>query len=325
MDFVGVNNNIIFCDLFGGSGVVSKHFKEKGYNIISNDIEYYSYVILRHYIENNNTLSFEKLGYNPFLYLNNLEGIKGFIYNNYSLGGTKGNKYERQYFSDDNACKIDAIRKKIKDWYNMGRITKEEYYYLLASLIESSDKVANTASIYESFLKKLKATAKEKFKLLPLEMVIYQGNRTYRVYNCDANILINSIKGDVLYLDPPYNFRKYDTNYHILETIALDDNPSIKGKSGIRCELTKRSKYCSRKHAYFALEEVICKAKFKYVLLSYNDEGIISTKDIKSIMSKYGKYKCYSRKHKRFKADSNRKYSRNYTTEYIHCLEKNNF
>ena len=42
-------------------------------------------------------------------------------------------------------------------------------------------------------------------------------------------------------------------------------------------------------------------------------------------MSKYGNYKCYERKHKRYKADKNREYLKNYTIEYIHCLEKTNF
>ena len=57
----------------------------------------------------------------------------------------------------------------------------------------------------------------------------------------NSNDLIKKISGDILYLDPPYNNRKYDTNYHILETIALYDNPKIKGKTGIRVEDTKKS------------------------------------------------------------------------------------
>ena len=71
------NNNIVFCDIFAGTGVVSKYFKEKGYNIISNDIQFFSYVILKYCIENNDEITFSKLEkkkINPFIYLN---GIKG--------------------------------------------------------------------------------------------------------------------------------------------------------------------------------------------------------------------------------------------------------
>lgn len=325
-DFVKPKDtNIVLCDIFSGTGTVGKYFKKKGYNIISNDIQYYSYITAKHFIENNREITFDNLkkeNIEPFSYLNNLEGAKGFIYNNYSLEGTTGKEFERQYFSDDNAKKIDAIRMQIENWKNDKKIDDDEYYYLIASLIECADKVANTASVYEAFLKKLKASANKKIELVPIETIISKENRQYKVYNEDCNELIKKINGDILYMDPPYNTRKYDTNYHMLETIALYDNPEIKGKTGVRTETTKKSKYCLRKEAAIAFEDLIKNAKFKYILLSYNDEGIIPIDEIKRIMSKYGKYKCYDRKHKRFKADSKRDYIKDFTIEYIHCLEK---
>ena len=39
-------------------------------------------------------------------------------------------------------------------------------------------------------------------------------------------------------------------------------------------------------------------------------------------MKKYGNYKRYEKRHKRFKSDNDREYKKNYTIEYIHCLEK---
>ena len=104
------NNNLILCDIFSGTGTVGKYFKKKGYKIISNDIEYYSYITAKHFIENNENIIFSELKRNGianvFEYLNNLEGKEGFIYNNYSLAGTKGKQFERQYFSDFNAKKL---------------------------------------------------------------------------------------------------------------------------------------------------------------------------------------------------------------------------
>ena len=319
------NSNITLCDIFSGTGSVGKYFKRKGYNVISNDIQYYSYITAKHFIENNEELKFEKLneeGIEPFEYLNKLEGTEGFIYKNYSLAGTQGQEYERQYFSDENAKKIDAIRLKIEEWKISKKIKENEYDFLIASLIESADKVANTASVYEAFLKKLKASASKSLKLNPVEIIVTTEDRTYKVYNENCNDLIKHISGDILYMDPPYNTRKYDTNYHMLETIALYDNPEIKGKTGVRTETSKKSKYCIKKEAMNAFEDLVKNAKFKYLLLSYNDEGIIPIEDIKRIMSKYGKYKCYEREHKRFKADSKREYLKDFTIEYIHCLEK---
>ncbi len=316
--------NIIFCDIFSGTNIVGKYFKRKGYNIISNDILYFSYIIAKAVIENNEELTFNELkeeGIEPFSYLNNLNGFKGFIYNNYANGGTKDKEIVRQFFSDENALKIDAIRLKIEEWKKLNKINSKEYDYLIASLVEASDKVANTASVYEAFLKKLKGSASKKMELKPLDIIIYP-NKTFKAYNKDANVLIKEIKGDILYLDPPYNTRKYDTNYHMLETIALYDNPIIKGKAGIRVDTSKKSKYCIKKEALNALEDLIKNANFKYILLSYNDEGIISIEDIKKVMSKYGRYKRYEKRHKRYKSDKKRDYAKEYTIEYIHCLKK---
>ena len=230
-DFTEPKKNITFCDIFAGTGVVSKYFKEKGYNIISNDIQYFSYATLKGLIENSDELKFEKLQkkhIDPFICLNGLNGKKGFIYKNYCLGGTKRNEFKRQYFSDENAKKIDAMRIKIEKWKKKNLITEGEYFYLIACLIEAADKVANTASVYEAFLKDLKKSAQKTIVIEPLELIFK--NKKYEIYNKDSKELIKEIKGDILYLDPPYNSRKYDTNYHILETIALYDNPKIKGK-----------------------------------------------------------------------------------------------
>ena len=322
-DFVKPKKAPVFCDIFTGSGVVSKYFKEKGYNIIANDIEYFSYVMVKGLIEVDDELEFayfKKRKVDPFVYFNGLNDKKGFIYRNYSLGGTKKSKYQRQYFSDDNAKKIDAMRTKLEKLKKKNLITDCEYFYLLACLIEASDKVANTASVYEAFLKDLKKSAQKPIVLKPLDL-IFKGKK-YDIYNEDSKDLIKKIKGDILYLDPPYNNRKYDTNYHILETIALYDKPKIKGKTGTREEISKKSNYCLKEKAALELEDLIKNAKFKYILLSYNDEGIINIDEIEKIMKKYGNYKRYEKKHRRFKSDSDRDYKKNYTIEYIHCLEK---
>ncbi len=326
-DFAKIRKkNIIFCDIFAGTSSVGKYFKNRGYNIISNDIEYYSYVNAKHYIENNKNISFDKLKQSKikdvFEYLNNINDKKGFIYKNYTISGTKNQEYERKYFTEENGSKIDSIRNKIEEWKNKNLIEENEYYYLITCLLEAADKVANTASVYEAFLKDIKKSASKTLKLKPLEILINEKNKTYLVKNEDANKLIREISGDILYIDPPYNTRKYDTNYHILETIALYDNPKIKGKAGIREETSKKSKYCIKKEAETVFQDLIENANFKYIFLSYNDEGIIPINKIKETMSKYGKYKVYEQKHKRFKADNNRNYSKDSTIEYIHCLKK---
>ena len=54
-------NSRVFCDLFAGTGAVGTYFKRKGYKVIANDIQYYSFVLNKQYIENHQHLKFLKL------------------------------------------------------------------------------------------------------------------------------------------------------------------------------------------------------------------------------------------------------------------------
>lgn len=324
-----------FCDLFAGTGIVGSYFKKKGYKIIANDIQYYSYVLNRHYVGNHKELTFAKLNKEiPELknieaknrkkavcdYLSQLKGKKGFIYKNYCLGGTKDQVEPRQYFSDENGMRCDAIRQKIESWKSESLISDDEYYFLITSLIESIDKYANTASVYGAFLKQLKKSAKNNLILKPAELIL--NDQEHEVFNDDINKVVDKVRGDILYLDPPYNQRQYATNYHMLETIAKYDNPKIHGKTGLREYQNQKSLYCSRGQVKKAFKDLILKAKVKYIFLSYNNEGLMTPEDIKEIMSLRGKYGQFTREYNRFRADKseNRNYTANKTIEYLHYV-----
>ena len=302
----------IFCDLFAGTGVVGRNFKKEVKKVISNDMEFYSYVLNKNYIENHEFLDNE-------IYikeLNETNGEEGFIFNEYSENG----KANRLYFSEHNGKKIDAIRTKIEFWKTEKKISSALYYFLLASLLESADKIANTASVYGAFLKKIKKTAQ---KELILEPAIFEINsHSHEVYNEDSNLLIKKIKGDILYLDPPYNAREYGANYHLLNTIAKYDNFTPKGKTGLRDY--SKSAFCKKKEVEKSFDDLIKNANFKYIFLSYNNEGIMSSETIKKILSNYGKYDLLTTEYQRFRADKkeNRNHKASSTTEYLHILEK---
>ena len=308
------SENKVFADLFAGTGVIGSEFKKMGYKVIANDIQHYSYIINKHLIENNSPINIELIEH-----LNSLEGKEGFIYNNYCMGSGS----ERNYFSDYNGKKCDAIRQELEKLYKNKEIDEHQYNYFLASLINSIDKHANTASVYGAFLKSLKKSAVKDFELELLPII--DGNKDGKVYNEDINILIKEIKGDILYLDPPYNARQYSANYHLLETISKYDNPIIKGKTGLRDYSNQKSKFCSKLQVNQVFEELISDADFKYIFLSYNDEGLMSLETIKKIMEKYGEYQCFTTDYKRFRADKeeNRNHKKSSTVEYLHCLIKN--
>lgn len=315
---IDFNPGMTLCDIFAGTGIVSKTFKELGFKVISNDLQYYSYLTAKHFIENSEDLEFRQLGFRPFVYLNSLDGKDGFIFNNYSPSGNNNKEHKRSYFTDYNGRKIDSMRIQIEEWKDKDYISDKEYTFLLASLIESSDKIANVTGIYEAYLKDFKPSALKNIILEPLDIV---SGLEGKVYNEDANELIKKVSGDVLYLDPPYNGRRYNTNYHLLETIALYDSPELKGKTGVRVEPEKESLYVRKKTAEDALTDLISNANFNHIFLSYNDEGIIPFDDIEKVMSQFGEYKVFTTDYKRYKSNNSNKQREN-VVESLHYLKK---
>ena len=305
------NRQVVICDAFAGTGAVGVYFRRKGHKVIANDIQYYSYVINKNLIEN------PPLTLNKLDYLNNLEPVEGFIYQTYCAGSGSG----RMYFSDENGKRCDAIRQEIERMKTNGEINEHEYYAYLAALIEAIDKVANTASVYGAFLKTLKKSAQK-----PLQLVQIPSSDAVvgEVYNNDANILIGEVRGDILYLDPPYNERQYSSNYHLLETIARYDNPEIRGKTGLRETASQKSKYSSRRAVAAEFEALVKNAKFNVIILSYNNESLMSADRVREIMSKYGDYHLREREYRRFKADKteNRNHKAVTTKEHLHVLVK---
>lgn len=327
------SNCQVFCDFFAGTGIVGSYFKKKGYTIVANDIQYYSFVLNQHYIGNNARLTFD--GLLPILpqlqridvdkraewvchSLSLILGVQGFIYQHYCLGGTQHEACTRQYFSDANGMRCDAIRMEIENWRIKSWISESEYYFLLSSLIESIDKYANTASVYGAFLKRLKKEAQKSFVLKPAELII--STRPHQVFNMDINELASRVTGDIVYLDPPYNHRQYASNYHLLETIAKYDSPTLHGKTGLRDYRQQRSLYCSQSHATAAFRSLILSLQAKYIFLSYNNEGVMTLDDIRDIMSLRGQYGYFTKDYARFKADNHRAYSAKTTTEYLHYV-----
>jgi adenine-specific DNA-methyltransferase len=284
-----VRQNLVFCDAFSGMASVCEHFKHN-FHIIANDIHYYSYVISQAKL-NTPDLKFKKLGINPFVYFNqnNLK-YKGFIYNNYSRGGS-----ERMYFSEQNALKIDFIRTTIEKWKNENKITENEYLYLIAALLESISKVANIAGIYGAYLKFFDPRAVKEMKFIKVEQVENKNlfandfsiNAT--IFNRKIEDLIFEIEGDILYLDPPYTNNQYSVQYHLLETIAKYDNPEIKGKGGLRNTTITASDFSKKGNVEVVFEKIIANAKFKHIIFSYSSDGLMSQQFVEKVLKRYGK------------------------------------
>ena len=325
-----INENVrddseIFCDIFSGTGAVAKYFK-KEYKIIANDSLFFSYVLHFVAVQINETPSFyglKNIGiYDPLDYLNNnpieIDYSKAFVYLNYSPAGPK----KRMYFSEANSLRIDFARQKIGVWYKQKIVNENEYYYLLCSLLEAIPFISNTTGTYGAYLKNWDKRALKKIDLLP--PLIINNHKNNHSFNADSNELIKNISGDILYIDPPYNTRQYISNYHVLESIALYDYPTLKGVTGTRDDSNSKSKYSSRKLVEGAFKELISNAKFKHIIVSYSSQGIMSKDTIEKIMKDYGvidSFKYRTIPYRKYKSKIIKKTD---LEEYLFYIRKNN-
>lgn len=332
----GINHGSSFCDLFSGTTVVAQHFKRKGFTIFTNDIMEFSYAIARTYIKNNQYPFFKGLkgivsGVNGCReniisvvgHLNNLPPLEGFIYNNYCPSGSKDKSYQRQYFTDENGKKIDAIRTEIQEWREGGILSIDEFYILLSSLLEAVPFVANISGNYAAFLKFWDPRALKPLKLrVP---IISPSKMKNKVFKSNANELVKKVSCDILYMDPPYNERQYAPNYFMLELIAegwFNGNvPQIYGKTGMRPYENQKSSYCQKVNVKDTFRDLIENADTKYMLLSYNDEGLMNEDEIVDVLSSRGKVKVLERDHRRYRSINQNETDRRIVKEKLYFVK----
>ena len=294
-------NEDIFCDIFSGTGAVARYFKPR-YEVYSNDALHFSYVIQKATVENNTKPSFSKLKNigigDPFNFLEETQ-IRMLDYNNSNYFVTKNytphDSCKRMYVSNKNAVRIDFIRNTIEAWKNEKLLTELEYYYLLAGLIEGVPSVSNITGTYGAYLKHWDKRTFKDLEMARLDVI--DNKRNNKSYNKDSNKLIEELEGDILYLDPPYNSRQYAPNYHLLETISKYDYPEIHGVTGMRPYDDLKSPFCITSEVYDAFEDLISKAKFSNIVMSYSNNGLMTSNEIERILKKHGKeetYKMYS-------------------------------
>ena len=315
------NNNPIIFDAFGGTGTVSQFLNVNGYKTISNDINDYSYKLCY----SRNSITKEDLLFSEFG--GNIENIitilnkckhKGFVYYNYSPN--KELNFERKYFTNNNAEIIDGIRTQIEEWYINKQITLNEHIFLVALLVESVSLYSNIPGTYGAFNVNWDPRSMRPFMLDTKIVNNLLAKNKYQTYNSDIREVINGINCDILYIDPPYNERDYSMYYHVLETISLYNTPELNNnKTGTKKEY-KKSKWCMKTECIKELEYVIKNTTAKCVVMSYNNEGIMTLAEIEGLFKKYGTYFVKSKIVKRFKcnnAEDNVK-----VNEYLHILIK---
>jgi len=288
-----------------GTAAISEALAARGFSVIASDALLFPVIHATTRLLVKQEPSFEQLGgYNTVLNtLNALDPQEGFFFKEYGATGSPTNRDKpRLYFSGENAAKIDAIRFFVRKAHKKGLLTDLEHATLLQNLLLAVNSVANISGTYGYYLSRLSSSALKPIKLEPLEFL--DTPKEHRVMRGPIEVIAPRLKADAVYLDPPYTKRQYAGNYHILETIAREDEPTAIGDGGLRPWKDDASDFCYRKKAGVALNKILASLDTRDVFLSYSDDGQIQPDEIIEILSGHGKINTYQRRYTRYRSNS---------------------
>lgn len=327
-----LGRNLSSFDGFSGSGVVARMLKYHSDVLIVNDMESYSHIMNKCYLSNPTNEKKEMI--NKYIdELNSLDfSTEGVICKSYSPKNTKDIKDgERAFYTRENALIIDTIRKKIDEY------PKEYFPFLIAPLLVKASINTNTSGVFKGFHKKKGIghfggkdevnTDSRIVKKIVLDKPIYsdQEHRCSMIHcNQDINELIfETPELDVAYLDPPYNQHPYSSNYFMLNTILNNvDKDNLSKVSGIPDDW-QRSNYNYKKKAHDSMEDLLKNIRASYIIMSYNDEGIISKEELIEIFEELEyDWTLKEIEYQTYRGSRNLKDRNNKVTEYLWVLHK---
>ena len=320
-------------DGFAGSSVVSRELSFISNHLYTNDLELYSYLMACCYLVNPTKEQKERI-IGHIATMNNLAEkgpyTEGIICKLYAPKDSKNIKEgERCFYTRENALIIDTLRNYISE------IEPDIVNYCLVPLLNKASIHTNTAGVFKGFYKKGNIGwfgGKGEFALsrimkpIRLDLPIWN-DVTYTAVpsNKDINVLVNELPNtiDVMYLDPPYNQHPYGSNYFMLNVISKNEEPlEISAVSGIPKNWNK-STYNSHKTAVDSMKQLLTNGLLKstYLLISYNNEGIITQSDWTTLFEPYA-VKKYEIKYDTYKGSRNLKARSDKVIEIMYLVSK---
>ena len=325
---------ITACDLFSGSGIVSRLLKQHSSVLLANDLEAYSEVINNCYLTNKSKFPEEDFDH----YLNVLnkaikdKPIEGIITKYYAPKDTNNvQEDERCFYTHENAVLIDSYR------YYIDELVPEDLrVFFMARLLTEASIHTNTSGVFKGFYKNKKGIGQfggEGRNALSRIMGTIKIDRPvlsnyecdHTVFRQDANLLVKRLMPlDLVYIDTPYDQHPYGSNYFMLNLILENRLPeNVSRVSGIPSDWN-RSSYNKANMALSTMEDLISHIYSRFVLISYNNEGFIQKEEMENMLKKYGHLITDAVKYNAFRGSRNLSERSIYTNEYFFLLEKNN-
>lgn len=283
------SDGAVACDPFGGIAVVGGWLRARGYSVVTGDVLTFATMFQTSRVVLTRRPRFERLeryglkGHDEVITALQSATASGWVYRQFAI--------QRQYFTNTNARHIDGARRLIWRWKRMGLTTNAEHAYLVAGLIDSMDRVANTAGTYYAHLKQWTPKARKPFLFRPLPII---SGRPGTSILGEAKDLVQRGHYEVLYLDPPYNRRSYERYYHLPETIATGRRAQPTGLSGVSAAAAtaERSPFNTSK-AGAALSALITAASFDILVFHYSDDGLIPPVEVDDVLRRFGRVESH--------------------------------
>ena len=314
-------------DAFSGSGVVSRYLKAHASLLISNDLESYAAVIGRCYLSNRSTANLgeiERVVADLNARVDTEPLPQGFIEELYSpRDETHITGEDRVFYTRRNARRLDNYRRLIDT------LSSDMRDLLLGPLLSRASVHANTAGVFKGFYKD-RETGVGRFGgsggdalvrimgEIRLDVpVLSRFECEYRVLQEDANAAARRLKGlDLVYVDPPYNQHPYGSNYFMLDLLVRYERPErISQVSGIPADW-QRSGYNVRARSLPLLRELLETVDAPFLLVSFNNEGFISTDEMRGMLNGMGTVDVLETRYNAFRG------SRNFDNRPIHVTEQ---
>jgi adenine-specific DNA-methyltransferase len=268
-------------DLFCGTTRVAQAWKQSGLAVTAVDSARTAHVLAGCYIATDRA---DPAGLlvdvvDAVAGLNALKGVPGYV--------TATFCQEARYFRPENGARIDAVRDAIERGYAGTPL----WPILMTSLLEAADRVDSTTGVQMAYLKRWAPRAHQPLELRVPELLAGPGTAV----RGDACRLAGSAAlpdVDIAYLDPPYNQHRYDSNYHVWETLVAWDAPDHYGVACKRADLRdpeRRSAFNGRRTMPSALAGVIAEVRAEVVLLSYNNESWLTFDELRDLCAVRGR------------------------------------
>ncbi|MCC8408617.1 DNA adenine methylase [Mucilaginibacter sp. UR6-1] len=304
-----------------GTASVSLALAQAGYSVTAADSLAFPVIHARARLLAKKPPAFKAFGgYDKAItWLRSVPSKEGYFFKEFGDKGQPANgRQPRLYFSADNAARIDGVREAIRDLARSGDLDELEHSLMLHSLILSTNKVANISGTYGYFLKELSKNAQQTITFEPLYFEETPGNHSVMLGSIEKHA--SSISTDAVYLDPPYTKRQYAGNYHILETLAREDEPIAEGDGGLRAWQEHASDFCYRRFAGQAFRKTLELLSVPHIFISYSQDGQVHEDELLAILQDYGKVTVHEKFYNRYR--SNKKVQAGNLLERLYHVER---